>query len=214
MRAAQRTTRHAHHGMHGAKSTTPRRQTARSESAESEKYASRATSPGGTRTTRRRKERVQREREFLMVGIDLSHCCSFFTLAKRRQTSAGLWGRDFNHDHTIRAEVWHLVGTRIKSQWKQAEFWTVVEWAPAVGVHLHVVVRDAPELTTAWIEQVLHRRYPTFDVQEAEVWDGMGLANYLTKSLADEGWQRYMHSTSKSRGWIPHDLQGCEPCEH
>lgn len=151
------------------------------------------------------RNRLFAHRDRLAEGCALGSC-AFYTLYKTRLRANGTRGHDYNRDHAIRPEVWHLAGTKLKQRWTRAEYFTVVESAKKTGVHLHVVVRDAPGLTAEWIEQAINTRYPDFEVHGEKVWNGYRLARYLTKIVNDpQYWAglHYFHITSASRGWLP-----------
>lgn len=158
----------------------------------------------------RNKETAQREYLILVAGMQRGPCFSF-TLTKWRIRKDGAQGRDYNRDDKIRAIVWHTLWTGIKRAWPEAEAWTVAEYAQKTGVHLHVVVRHAPGLTKAWIEQKLRRQHPEFEIWEDAIWSADGWADYLTKTLSmsneDAGWPHHFHKAAKSRGWLPNSLE-------
>ena len=58
----------------------------------------------------------------------------------------------------IRQKAWNPLWRAIRKRWPAAEAWTVIEWAPkTTGVHLHAIVRHAPELTPTWANGVMER---------------------------------------------------------
>ena len=154
----------------------------------------------------RRRAAHRRAREALEQGIALGSCV-LLTLTTTRVRSDGTRGRDYDTEPTLRSEVWHLLWTRITRRWPEAQAFTVLEWGKRSGVHLHVVVRDAPGLTEAWMRAALSRRYPLVDLHLEDVYGGHRLTWYLTKSLSSDalsaGWGRYTHPTSQSRHWLP-----------
>lgn len=154
----------------------------------------------------RRRAAYCRACETLEQGIGLGPCV-LMTLTTTRVRSDGTRGRDYNTESTLRSEVWHLLWTRIARRWPEAQAFTVLEWAKQTGVHLHVVVRDAPGLSEAWMRAALARRYPLVDLHLEDVYGGHDLTWYLTKTLSNVApwadWGRYTHTTSQSRHWLP-----------
>lgn len=153
----------------------------------------------------RRKEACRRALSALEQGTALGPCV-LVTLVATRQRRDGSVGRDYHVEPTLRSEVWHLLWTRITQEWPEAQAFTVLEWGKRSGVYLHAVVRGAPGLTRVWMRQMLARRFPTIDIHLQEVTDGDGIAEYLTKSLANgdawRNWGSYAHPTSQSRRWL------------
>lgn len=194
----------------GEKSNAKRMKQKADALSEEQREGRRGKKTGRYKTPQERwREQLMRKRDLLEEGLGLSSCRLFLTLVKTRIRADGTKGRDYHHDHRIRSEIWHLVWSEVKKphRWPQAQMYTVMEYACTTGVHLHVVVRDAPGLTAAWISRVIAGRYPDFEVDTRDVWDGHGLAGYLTKTLNDpearRNWGRYTHVTSKSHGWLP-----------
>jgi hypothetical protein len=110
-------------------------------------------------------------------------------------------------DLMVRACSWHVVLTRIKQTWPEAEAWAVVEYSAARGVHLHAVVRGAPTLSSAWLDHVVALLGDGTRAHLTPVTNKSGLAHYLTKQLADraiaDAWPRYFRPVTTTRRWLP-----------
>jgi hypothetical protein len=93
-----------------------------------------------------RKSRTEYKR--LLAGIEGAADCWLLT----RTSDTENWGI------YLRDSTWHLLLTRIRQQpeWKRCEAWTVYEWNALRGVHLHVVIKNAPGLTWEWLEHVVN----------------------------------------------------------
>ena len=184
-------------------SQAPKRQGQRS--ASSQPVSSQSSSRRSMSQRERRNEAYRRALSALEQGTALGPCV-LVTLTATRLRGDGAMGRDYHVEPTLRSEVWHLLWTRITQEWPEAQAFTVLEWGKRSGVHLHAVVRDAPGLTREWMRQMLARRFPTIDIHLQEVTDGDGIAEYLTKSLANgdawRNWGSYAHPTSQSRRWL------------
>lgn len=199
-----------------ARSTTPAAGTL-APKAQRQRIGPRAQRPERTepRSPRRRQsERERRRRAYRRVRATLEQGmalgpCAFITLVAKRQRADGTVGRDYHVEPTIRSEVWHLLWTRIRRRWPDAQAFTVMEWGPRTGIHLHTVVRAAPGLSGDWMREALASQYPMIDVHQKAVDDPWGLASYLPKDLLPDRpsttamWGRYAHPTSHSRGWLP-----------
>jgi hypothetical protein len=127
-----------------------------------------------------------------MEGAD----CWFLTLTCGR--------RD---DVLLRAHAWHVLLTRLRQAWPEVQAWTVIEYSPRRGVHLHAVVKHAPTLSGAWLEHVVARLGDETRAHVTRVTDKAGLAHYLTKQLIDraimEAWPRQFRPVTTTRGWLP-----------
>ena len=174
--------------------------------ASSQPSSSTPTSHRSISQRERRREACRRALSALEQGTALGPCV-LVTLTATRLRGDGSIGRDYHVEPTLRSEVWHLLWTRITHEWPEAQAFTVLEWGKRSGVHLHAVVRGAPGLTRVWMRQMLARRFTTIDIHQQEIYDGPGIAGYLTKSLATgEAWRNwgcYAHPTSQSRRWLP-----------
>lgn len=155
----------------------------------------------------RRQQARRRARATLEQGMALGPCV-FITLTTTRVRTDGTVGRDYTVEPTIRSEVWHLLWTRLRHRWPEAQEFTVLEWGKRTGIHLHAVVRDAPGLSVEWMRAALASQYPLIELWGEDVDSACGLARYLTKAFPTEAstaalWGRYTHPTSHSRGWLP-----------
>jgi hypothetical protein len=140
--------------------------------------------------------RARREYARLKCGMEAGECW-FVTLTRGRCT-----------DFMLRSLVWHTALTRLHQLRPEAQAWTIYEWAPLRGVHLHVVLRGVDGIDPAWLERVVSLVDPHAAVGDFQVvYDRAGLAHYLTKQLADpaitSGWPRHFRPVSMTRGWAP-----------
>jgi hypothetical protein len=126
------------------------------------------------------------------------------------------------HGGVRRDGVWHNLRTRIRKRWPQSEAWSVVEWGPRVGIHLHVIIRGVPDLDDAWVAHIvglaedgttahIQRVYgdpPVNTIRHLYQPDSTEtLIVYLTKQLSNVAlvgqWPRHFHPISVSRNWCP-----------
>jgi hypothetical protein len=109
----------------------------------------------------------------------------------------------------LRSGAWHVLLTRMKQQWPEAQAWTCLEYGKRRGVHLHAVVKNtAGLLTQAWLDQWVALQGDGTCVHLVRVYgDSETLPRYLTKSLAQAyapgSWPRYVRPVSATRGWCP-----------
>lgn len=145
----------------------------------------------------RRNQRARQEYARLLQGMR-GHQCWFVTLT---------WA--WRYSLEIRHDVWHILRTRLKQRWPRVEAWTTVEWAGTTGIHLHAVVKQAPDLSDEWLHHIMELLgsgvkcdlRPVYPASAAE------LARYLTKQIAQpnhiQSWPRGFHPFSATRGWCP-----------
>jgi hypothetical protein len=151
--------------------------------------------PGRSQGRRRDEKRARRSYTLIRAGA-LGHETVFFTLTKGRDVELEL------RDH------WHLLLTRAKRRWPDCEAVTVYEYSPQRGAHLHVVMKNAPGVTSAWLQHVLDVCGSKVNVGGFRlVYDTEGLARYLTKQMRDrvivDGWPRYFRPLTMTRNWCP-----------
>jgi hypothetical protein len=124
-----------------------------------------------------------------------SEDCWFITLTN---------GRD--PDIWIRRRDWHGLLTRMKQRWPDCEAATVIEYTERRGVHLHAVVKRAPDLDPIWLMHLLAvAGHGTKLGDFRGVHDSDGLAPYLVKQLTVkvvvDGWPRHFRPVTTTRGW-------------
>jgi hypothetical protein len=92
---------------------------------------------------------------------------------------------------------------------------TIYEYSPKRGTHLHVVVKGIPDLDVAWLKHVVSLQangtqihvVPIGQADQDKMLDEHGISHYLTKQIADKklmaGWPRGFRITSSTRKWCP-----------
>lgn len=141
---------------------------------------------------RRRKQFVTAFR-LLKYGMDGTPCWHLVITQGRRV------------DPGMRADLWYRLRTRMRQVYPQMAACTVIEWSNARGVHMHVVIRDAPDFNPVRMQNALVKVAADVDYYCVPVAKPVGLAIYLTKGLQDskamEGWPRFFRPFSATQNW-------------
>lgn len=95
--------------------------------------------------TNRLNQRARREYVRLLRGMQDAPCC-MVTLTQKVERSLDL---------RLRSDAWHVLLTRMRQRWPDCQAWTVYEYKPRCGVHLHTVVRGVPGITEEWVDHVV-----------------------------------------------------------
>jgi hypothetical protein len=115
--------------------------------------------------------------------------------------------RGYCLDPRFRQQAWHKLSTRLQQDWPEMQAWTVIEFSPKRGVHLHVVLKGVPGISREWVDHVVGLQQDGTAAHLECVHDAEGLVLYLTKGLADSnaasGWPRYFRPVTATRGWCP-----------
>lgn len=147
--------------------------------------------------------RARRKYIQLLNGLEYGPC--YLVTFKCR----GDVSRPSGMDIALRENEWRAFWKRLRRRFPAAEAWTVFEYHPYIGAHLHAVIRNVPGLTSEWAQHEVLDSGSEAVVNVVPVRPGTQtkLARYLTKDLADRvklrGWPKYFHPTSATRGWCP-----------
>lgn len=113
------------------------------------------------------------------------------------------------HHSFLRSEDWRIVWIRIRQKWPEAQAFTVYEYKKNVLMHLHVVVKHTPGISTDWVRHIIHLRHDDREVKikVQDVYFKPGVARYLTKQLSNRrvmnGWPKNFRPTTATHGWSP-----------
>lgn len=160
-----------------------------------------------TRQPRRRNSEVRRAqakqwraRKIMDYGMR-DKVCWFLTIVNGHCLDTG-----------IRANIWHPLRTSFRRTFRGAAACTILEWGMRRGIHLHVIIVDAPKFSREWIESALARIHPGAECICKPVYDAPGLAEYLSKQIAEQtvarGWPRHTRPFTKTTNWpMPPELK-------
>jgi hypothetical protein len=147
--------------------------------------------------------KARREYAKLRLGMQGQECY-LLTLTKGR----GI-------DLRLRSDEWKVIRTRLGQRYPNFEAFTIYEFSPLRGVHLHVVIKGVPNLDVDWLKHVVSLQangtqihvVPIGRADQDKTLDEHGISHYLTKQIADEkkmaGWPKGFRVTSSTRNFCP-----------